>query len=158
MGIAEKLGYVRGLADGLDIKDTTPEGKVLLALVDLVGEMAENFMEVGLLVRDLEESVDDLISDVYDEENSGGDSRIRIFPGASGFFEQDDDEDGGDEEETDGDPRCISCGHPVEITAEILREGFVKCPKCGQQMALEIQGGDCECGGGHGGCGHSDEE
>ena len=155
MGIAEKLGYVRGLADGLDIKDTTPEGRLLLAIVDLLGEMAEQVLEVGLRVHDIEEGVDDLITDVYGDETDDGESRIRMFPGGLNDFtnddDDDDDEDGGHTEEG-GDPRCVSCGCPIGITPENLRTGSVTCPSCNQQMTLEIEGEDGPCG--CGGCGH----
>ncbi|MCL2030702.1 MAG: hypothetical protein FWG93_04080 [Oscillospiraceae bacterium] len=154
MGISEKMGYVRGLADGLDIRETTPEGRLLLAIVDLLGEMAGSVLETGLRVHDLEESVDDLITDVYGEEPDG-DSRIRMFPGAlNGFAGSDNDEDGAEDSGGggDGDPRCVACGNPVGISAEHLRTGAVTCLACGQQMTLEVEDGS-PCGGGC--CGHS---
>lgn len=151
MGISEKLGYVRGLADGLGVKDNTPEGRLMLAIIDLLGDMAGAMVEMGQVVQDLEENVDDLISDVYDDEDDDeeDESHIRFFPGAHDGHEDDADDE--------GDPRCISCGAPIAITREVLEEGRVTCPACGQQMTLDIQDGDHECGCGGCGCGHSHE-
>lgn len=149
MGISEKLGYVRGLADGLGVKDATPEGRLLLAVIDLLGDMTQSMVEMGMMVQDLEESVEDLITDVYDDDDDDDDddeSHIRFFPG-SHSGEDVEDEDG------EGDPSCVNCGAPVAITREVLLEGRVTCPECGQQMMLDIQDGHGSCG--CGGCGHS---
>ena len=51
MTISEKAAYIQGLADGTGIDESTKEGKLILALIDLVGEMAD-------AIADLEEDVD----------------------------------------------------------------------------------------------------
>ena len=41
MTLSEKAAYIQGLADGLDLDETTKEGKLIAALIDLVGEMTD---------------------------------------------------------------------------------------------------------------------
>ena len=36
MTLSEKAAYIQGLADGLDLDETTKEGKLIAALIDLV--------------------------------------------------------------------------------------------------------------------------
>ena len=72
MTIAEKVSYIKGLAEGLKVDESTNEGKVITAILDVLGEMAENLAEVDEelddvadVMTDLEESVSDLEDDVY---------------------------------------------------------------------------------------------
>jgi hypothetical protein len=41
MSLTEKVAYLNGLMSGLDINDSTPEGKVLLQMADILSEMAD---------------------------------------------------------------------------------------------------------------------
>ena len=72
MTIGEKVSYIKGLAEGLKVDESTNEGKVITAILDVLGEMAENLAEVDEelddvadVMTDLEESVTDLEDDVY---------------------------------------------------------------------------------------------
>ena len=72
MTIGEKVSYIKGLAEGLALDESTKEGKVLAAIVDVLGDIAENLAEVDEelddvadVMTDLEESVSDLEDDVY---------------------------------------------------------------------------------------------
>ncbi len=49
MNLTEKAAYIRGLIEGLDVKDDSKENKILLAIVDLLDDLT-------LTVSDLEDS------------------------------------------------------------------------------------------------------
>ena len=52
MTITEKVAYLKGLADGLDLdKDPSKEGKLIAKIIDILED-------VGLAVEDLEEEVE----------------------------------------------------------------------------------------------------
>ena len=40
MNLTEKISYIRGLCDGLELDESKPEVKVLNAIVDLLDDMA----------------------------------------------------------------------------------------------------------------------
>ena len=61
MTLSEKVAYIKGLCDGLEIDNTTKEGKILAALLDLVDDMAKT-------VEDHEEAIDE-IDGAIDELN-----------------------------------------------------------------------------------------
>ncbi|MGN9164152.1 CD1247 N-terminal domain-containing protein [Tissierellaceae bacterium HCP3S3_D8] len=66
----QKVSYLQGLADGLNVDDSTNEGKLLLHIIDVLGEFAEVIDEVIEDQVDLEEYVsfiDEDLSDVEDE-------------------------------------------------------------------------------------------
>ena len=46
MALKEKAAYLKGLADGLDFDKTTAEGKLLAAILELLGEMTADIEEI----------------------------------------------------------------------------------------------------------------
>ena len=40
MTITEKVSYLKGLAEGLSIDDTTKEGKIIKAIIDVLDDVA----------------------------------------------------------------------------------------------------------------------
>ena len=136
MTISEKVAYLKGLAEGLDIDtEKSKEGKLISVMIGILEE-------VGLSIEDLEENtvalgeeIDALSDDLSDVEQL--------------VFEDEDDEDGcgcgcedGDFFETD----CPSCGETLVIDAGVLEEGVIQCPSCKQKFALDLDDSDCECG------------
>ena len=136
MTISEKVAYLKGLAEGLDIDtEKSKEGKLISVMIGILEE-------VGLSIEDLEENtvalgeeIDALSDDLSDVEQL--------------VFEDEDEEDGcgcgcedGDFFETD----CPSCGETLVIDAGVLEEGVIQCPSCKQKFALDLDDSDCECG------------
>ncbi len=140
MTISEKVAYLKGLAEGLDIDtEKSKEGKLISVMIGILEE-------VGLSIEDLEESsealgeeIDALSDDLADVEKL--------------VFDEDEDEDGcccGDDDffETE----CPNCGETLVIDEDVLEEGVIQCPSCEQKFALDLEDG-CDCG-----CGHSHDE
>ena len=74
--LMQKVSYLKGLADGLGIEDTTKEGKLLLHIVDTLEEFAdvldetiENQMELEEYVDFIDEDLADLEDDMYGTED-----------------------------------------------------------------------------------------
>ena len=63
MTLTEKLAYIKGLAEGLGVDGTTKEGKVLLALVDLLDDVTTAVSE---LESDMDQAYEEL--DAIDED------------------------------------------------------------------------------------------
>ena len=66
----QRVSYLQGLADGLGVDESTKEGKLLIQIIEVLGEFAEVLEEVVEEQRDLEEYVnyiDEDLSDVEDE-------------------------------------------------------------------------------------------
>lgn len=100
----EKIAYIKGLAEGLDIKDDTKEGKLFMALIDIIEEMAESMEEIVEEQDDVNEYLDLLDEDlsVIEEE---------IFGDLDEFDDEDDfDFDDEDDFEFDEDDEHCHCG------------------------------------------------
>ncbi|HZK00901.1 MAG TPA: hypothetical protein VFC79_12870 [Tissierellaceae bacterium] len=64
----QKVSYLQGLADGLGVDESTNEGKLIIHLIDVLGEFAEVLDEVMEDQRDLEEYVNFIDEDLADVE------------------------------------------------------------------------------------------
>ena len=60
MTVSEKVAYLKGLADGLGIKDSTNEGKLMLAVIDVLEAMADDIEAVDAHAKDLSDSISDI--------------------------------------------------------------------------------------------------
>ena len=123
----EKAAYLKGLIDGLGIDETTKEGKVIKAMSELLGELAEAVDAIDEdvthaydQINDLSEELEDLEADLY----------------------EDDDTDDDDEEPDDGPARyevtCPACGATSVVDEEALLDGEPVCPACGKPLDFEV--------------------
>lgn len=122
MSLAEKMGYLRGLADGMNLDGAQDQqGKLLSALVDVVEELAEQTAaneeaakELSAQLEELTESLDVLETLVVDS------------------FEDEDDEE--DEYEVE----CSNCGGAILLDGETLESGVVTCPSCEKKFEIDL--------------------
>ena len=125
MEITEKVAYIKGLVDGLGIDDSTKEGKVLLAVVDLLDDIA-------MSVSDLEDSVDLLGGqiDYLDEDVE------EIYDDLYGGDDDDDDEYDGELYEV----TCPTCGDIICVDEDMLDDGEIECPNCDESLEFDLDG------------------
>ena len=111
MKLGEKVAYLKGLAQGMEIGESTKEGKLLTAIIDALGAMASAIDELEGETEMLNEYVNELDSDLGDVEQI--------------IFEDDDDEDFDDVVELE----CPSCGEIICVDDDVELDSL-KCPKC----------------------------
>ena len=58
MDICEKVAYIKGLAEGLALDDSTKEGKVLAAIIDVLGDITNEICEIEDGCDELMEQLD----------------------------------------------------------------------------------------------------
>ena len=136
MTVTEKVSYLKGLAEGLGIDETEKNGKIIKAIIDVLDDMA-------FTVADLEDGFDELVEqvDAIDED---------LGSLEDDFYEDEDDYDDEDEdEELDEDElyevTCPSCGDTICVTEDMLDEGSVNCPNCGELLEFDFEDDDCGC-------------
>lgn len=71
----EKVAYLRGLAEGMELKESSKEGKVLMQLIetleeftDAIVELDENQLELTDYVETLDEDLEDVEDELYEED------------------------------------------------------------------------------------------
>ena len=173
MSLTEKLAYIQGLCEGLALDDTTKEGKVLLAIVDLLDDLTDTvvqldndvdqiFDEIDAIDEDLTDVEDALLYDDEDEEDDDcccgghghhhhhGDHECKC--GCHHDDEEDDeweeDEDLSDlydEENPLYEITCPKCGEIVCMDEDMLFSPDCACPNCGTSFEIEFDD-ECDCG------------
>ena len=137
MTITEKVAYLKGLADGLDLdKDPSKEGKLISKIIDILED-------IGLAVEDLEEEVEVIGEELEAMSEDLEDVEEIVF---DEFDDDDDDDDDEDDEEFDfadlGDDffeiECPECGEDLVIDESIFDVGEIGCPNCGNKFALDL--------------------
>ena len=68
MDILEKCAYIKGLAEGLNLDATKPEGKVINAILDLLGDLTETVADIDDEVATLNDYVEEIDHDLGDAE------------------------------------------------------------------------------------------
>ena len=135
MTITEKVAYLKGLADGLDLdKDPSKEGKLISKIIDILED-------IGLAVEDLEEEVEVIGEELDAMSEDLADVEEMVF---DEFDDEDDDEDEDDEFDFAdlGDDffeiECPECGEDLVIDESIFEVGEIDCPNCGNKFALDL--------------------
>ena len=145
MTLTEKSAYLKGLMEGMNLDTEKAEGKMIAAIVDLLGDMAKrvkDIEETTIAISDeldeIEEDLDAIEDFIMDEDEDDFD------------FEDDDDEDYddedyddegfdfGDEETTIYEVKC-ACGHVIDFDEDTLEEGSIECPNCGELLEFSLE-------------------
>ena len=143
MTISEKSAYLKGLMDGMSLDTSKDEGKMISAIVDLLGDMAKRIADIEettIAISDeldeIEEDLDaieDFILDDEDEDDYEDD-----------WDDEDEDEDFeegfdfGDEETTIYEVEC-ACGEIIDFDEEVLEQGSMICPNCGETLEFSTE-------------------
>ena len=128
MTISEKVAYLKGLAEGLNIDtDKSKEGKLITVMIDILEEIALSIEDLEENSLALGEEIDVLSDDLADVEDIV-------------FDDEDEDEDEEDEEFDDDwfEVECPSCDEVLVVDEDALEEGYIKCPNCGTEYSLDL--------------------
>ncbi len=136
--LSERISYIRGLADGLELGEDSKEAKVISAMIELLDDMAFS-------VEELEEQ-QELINDDLDEMDE--------IVGELEDYVYGDECDCCDDMEFD-DVTCPSCGAEIELDDDMISDDctYFTCPACHEKIDI-----DWGCDGDECGCGCHDEE
>ena len=145
MTISEKVAYIQGMFDGMDLdKAESKEARILAEMLDLLKEIGEELESVDATLDEFAEEIDAISDDLSDVEDA--------------VFEDEDDEDWDDEEDEEWDEDscevdCPNCGCELLIDDTVVESGIVTCPECGSEYAVSFDENECNCGECDCGCG-----
>ena len=152
MEIKEKVAYIKGLAEGLCLDENDKNGKILAAIIDLLGDMAEEIDAIEENSEYLENYIEELDEDLGMVEEDLYCGEDDDFDDEEDFDEFDDeeleDEDEEDEDENDDDEvfviTCPVCGDGVYLD-DTMDLDDIKCPSCGAIISCTCESCDgCE--------------
>ena len=121
MKLTDKISYLNGLVDGMDLDMTTKEGKVLAQIMEVlqttalyVEDLQDQVDELTEVCESLDEDLADVEEIVYDEENDLDDAEY-------------DDEDVEDLDDDDlYETVCPTCENTIVMDESVLDHGSVR--------------------------------
>ena len=154
MTISEKSAYLKGLMDGLKLNTESDEGKMIAAIVDLLGDVTKKVVDIEdttIAISDeldeIEEDLDaieDYILDEEDDYDEDEDEDDEFWPDEDGEDEMGDEGfDFGDEETTVYEVQC-ACGNVIDFDEDVLESGSIVCDKCGETLEFSFEDEDEE--------------
>ncbi len=125
MYISEKINYIKGLADGLGVDDSTKEGKVLFEIINLLSDMVDEICAIDEACAELGEQLD-----AVDEDLSAIEEDF--------YYDEDDEEIEGELYEVE----CPECHDIIYLDESMLEDEEMICPNCGTRLEFEFE---CDC-------------
>lgn len=124
--IKEQVAYLKGLADGLEVNATSPEGKVIVNMLTVLDDIADALAGLAEGQHELEDYVEMIDEDVSDIEEYVLD-----------FNAFDDDEDYDFDDDDTYEVVCPKCGESYDVDFDAFDADEVYCPECGEKFLLE---------------------
>jgi hypothetical protein len=135
--VNERVAYLKGLAEGMNISDSTNEGKLFKAIIEVIDDLATEVDNMQEQHECLAEQVEEI-----DEDLSELESLVK--------YDCNDDKDceNDNEEEFLAEIHCPHCGNLVEVTDNDLNDNCyaLKCESCGEEINIEWEScSECGC-------------
>ena len=145
MTISEKSAYLKGLMDGLNLNTEEPEGKMISAIVELLGDISKkvtDIEETTIAISDeldeIEEDLDAIDDYILSEEEDEDDYD---FDDDDDYDDEDYDDEGfdfGDEDSTIYEVEC-ACGNIINFDEDTLEAGSIVCDQCGETLEFSFE-------------------
>ncbi len=144
MTIYEKSAYLKGLMDGLNLDTEKAEGKMIAAIVDLLGDMSKRLKDVEETTIAISDELDEIEEDLdaiedflldEDEDDYEDDEDDEDYE------DEDFDDEGfdfGDEDTTIYEVEC-ACGNIINFDEETLEQGSIICDNCGETLEFSFE-------------------
>ena len=136
MEINEKVAYLKGLAESMELDTEKKEGKLLAAIIDVLEDISLELLDLQDQADELMDGLDAVSDDLEDVEDVV-------------FEDWDEDDDEYEEDELDEDEDCYAttcptCEETIFFDDSILEDGEVICPNCGEKLEFDLDSLDDE--------------
>lgn len=137
MKLTEKMSYLKGFIDALDIQKDTKEWKVIEQMTSVMDEMV-------VYIEDLQNQVDELSELCENLDEDLGEVEQELF--STDGLDDDDLDDYDDDDFNEGfeddnqlyETTCPTCGRTIILDESMLEEGGVEC-SCGQSLEFDFE-------------------
>ena len=151
MTISEKSAYLKGLMDGLKLNTEADEGKMIAAIVDMLGDLARKVTDIEDTTIAISDELDEIEEDLDAIEDFIMDSDEEDWDEEDEDEEWEEDEEEYGEEGFDfGDEDSIiyevvcSCGNVINFDEDTLEAGSIICDNCGETLEFSLEDEDEE--------------
>ena len=143
MTISEKAAYLKGLMDGLQLDTEKAEGKMISAIVELLGDVTKKLSDVEETTIAISDELDEIEEDLDAIEDFIMDEDEDDYEDDWDDEDEDDDFedegfDFGDEDTTIYEVEC-ACGNIIDFDEETLEAGSIVCDNCGETLEFTFE-------------------
>ena len=128
MEITEKVAYLKGLAEGMDLDTGKKEGKLLAAIIDVLEDIALELSDIEDAQEELGDGLDAVSDDLEDVEDL-------LYGEGDDMYELD---DLGEDEDCYA-TTCPTCEETIYFDESVLEDGEVVCPNCGEKLEFDLE-------------------
>ena len=126
MTVTERVAYVRGLFEGFEVNVDKKEGRLFKEIIALLEDMALSITDLEEENEALQEVIDAMIEDIYDDDDSYDEEDVETddmaYDPDSELFEV----------------VCPSCGEEIYVDEAALSQGSIACPACGEELEFDM--------------------
>lgn len=146
-GLGKKVGYLKGLMEGMDFSNDPSKEKLFNAMADLLGELSDRVESMEELLDDLNDYVESIDDDLADLEGGReGNYRFMDDENEDEFFDDSDEAEdhlhllGGnadpaeEEGQTLAGAICPKCEKMFFVDARDPEDAQYACPHCGKHV------------------------
>lgn len=133
MNLTEKAAYLKGLAEGLKVTADDDMGKLVLAVIDAIDDIA-------LSVADLEDELAEAHDYIEEIDEDLGAVEDELYGDYDDYDDDECDCCGGDFYEVE----CPTCHETICLDDDMIDEGEIECPNCGTELEFDFDD-ECDC-------------
>lgn len=141
--LTERISYLRGLADGLDVSEKSAEGKLLAEIVGVLDDVQAQFRELHARIEETEDYLEAVDEDLEDVEQYLFDNQEELYATVTDcediddddetvtYYDLDDDEEARVYESVDDDHletsyefACPSCQELIHLHEGVDEDGY----------------------------------
>ena len=144
MTICEKVAYLKGMAEGMNLTEDSVQNRLLLRMLEALEEIADELDAVEARQDEAEQYIDELDADLGEVEeflfaDDEDDDECDCGCGHHHHDEDDEDEEWDEEDEEEGMdfieyecPHCKTCVYYDQEAFDLEEEHL--CPECGKEL------------------------
>lgn len=131
--ISKKVGYLKGLMEGMDFDVESANGKLIKGIIDLLGDLTERVEIIDEVLDDLNDYVESIDDDLSALENG----EDRDF----GFNSDEDDEDDDFDDFDDAEDHLHLLAPEIDEDAELVEAPLAGalCPECSRMFFIGLE-------------------
>lgn len=131
MEITEKVAYLKGLAEGMELDTEKKQGKLLAAIIDVLEDIALELTDIQDAQEELGDGLDAVSDDLEDVED--------LLFGEDEAQDSEYELDDLGEDEDCYATTCPTCEETIYFDESVLEDGEVICPNCGEKLEFDLE-------------------
>ncbi len=133
--LTDRISYLKGMAAGMKLNMEKDSNKLMLEMLTVMGEMAEEMAAMTEAHNDLNEYVESIDDDLAELEETLFGEDEEDLEGEEGEIDEEDEA----EEDDLIVYACPHCGHELEFNAsDVDFDEETLCPECGKPIFPEL--------------------